>query len=140
VESTLRFKRKKRDSKLPELSMNPLIDTALTLLIIFMVTTPMLQNSINVDLPKGKSQEDTGTKQELVINIDKEENIFFNNEKIELKELNKAIKNQIGDNLDQVVFVKGDESIKYGKLIDVVDSIKYIGGLKNVVLATKRST
>ena len=136
----MRFKRKKRDSKLPELSMNPLIDTALTLLIIFMVTTPMLQNSINVDLPKGKSQEDTGTKQELVINIDKEENIFFNNEKIELKELNQAIKNQIGDNLDQVVFVKGDESIKYGKLIDVVDSIKYIGGLKNVVLATKRST
>ena len=64
-------RRKKSLAPSLEITLTPLIDTALTLLIIFMVTTPMIQNSIKIDLPKGAAQEAGKEQQEIVVSIDK---------------------------------------------------------------------
>src|SRR5271156_5717513 len=73
--------RRARISAVNDISLTPLIDTALTLLVIFMVATPMMHNAIKVSLPKGNAKESLSTKQNLVVSIDKSGTIFFDNVK-----------------------------------------------------------
>ncbi|HZW60984.1 MAG TPA: biopolymer transporter ExbD, partial [Candidatus Babeliales bacterium] len=125
---------------LPEIGLTPLIDTALTLLIIFMVTSPMINNVIKVELPKGRANEDSGTKQELIVFVDKDAHIYLNDQKMNnLDELIKKIKAQVGNDANRTVFVKADQTVHYGNVIELVDHIKVVGGISYVALATKRA-
>ena len=72
-----RVRRKTRRFELPKISLTPLIDTAFTLLIIFMVAAPMMNHGIKVDLPQGATKE-APQQQELVVTITKEDHLFFN--------------------------------------------------------------
>lgn len=127
-------------SALPEIGLTPLIDTALTLLIIFMVTSPMINNVIKVELPKGRANEDAITKQELIVFVDKDAHIYLNDQKMSnLDELVKKIKAQVGNDAHRTVFVKADQAVHYGDVIELVDHIKVVGGISYVALATKRA-
>lgn len=137
----LRRKLRQKQEQLPEISLTPLIDTALTLLIIFMVTTPMLQkeNALQVELPKGNVKETQETqKEELTVVITQKGDLSFNNKIIKEKDLILALKKAIGKKNDKTVFVKADTGASYGKVIELVDSIKHIGGIKYVALATTK--
>jgi len=89
--------RRRHTGVLLDISMTPLIDTALTLLIIFMITTPIIQNAIRVSLPKGESKEDEGGSQELIVYIDKDKHLFFNGQEHEQGELIELIKKHVGE-------------------------------------------
>ena len=135
-----RGRRRRVKKGLPEITLTPLIDTALTLLIIFMVTTPMINNVIKVELPKSSVNEDQGTKQELIVFIDQYEKIYFNNHAIQNNnELITTIRKSIGNDTNRTVFVKADQSVQYGHVIELVDHIKTVGGIAYVALATKRT-
>jgi len=130
---------RRQKNTLSDLSMTPLIDTALTLLIIFMVATPVLQNAIKVTLPRGNAQEDTSnTHQELIVFIDKQGDFYINKEKIAKKDLITRIKKAVGDDHEKTVYVKADTAISYGTVIELVDDIKFVGGIKYVALATQK--
>lgn len=137
-------RRRQKEQSLPEISMTPLIDTALTLLIIFMVTTPMLkkENALQVELPKGHVKETSDIqKEELVVTIDKQGKIALNNEKIETQNLVDRLKKLTGgphSKQQKTVFVKADTQVSYGKVIELVDTIKHVGGIKYVALATTK--
>jgi biopolymer transport protein TolR len=128
-------KRKARKVVRPEISLTPLIDTALTLLVIFMITAPMIQNGIKVDLPQGNSKE-VGTQQDLVVTLNKEEKLFFNSFPIEKDGLAKAIKHAMAGNNDLPVYIRADGAVSYGKVIEIVDSLK-IAGIKFVAMSTR---
>jgi biopolymer transport protein ExbD len=121
-----------------DISMTPLIDTALTLLVIFMVATPMIQNSIRVTLPKGQAKEDAGAQQQIVVYIDKDRKIFFNGKQIEKESLVDQLKSQIGNDVNKMVHVKADQAVPYGNVLELVDHMKVIGGISHVVLATQK--
>ena len=138
-----RLRRKLRQSQeqLPEISLTPLIDTALTLLIIFMVTTPMLQkeNALQVELPKGNVKETQETqKEDLTVVITKKGEISFNDKIINEKDLIVVLQKAIGTKQEKTVFVKADTGASYGKVIELVDAIKHVGGIKYVALATTK--
>lgn len=121
-----------------ELSLTPLIDTALTLLIIFMITAPMMhRNAIKVTLPEGTAKEAENTKQELIVYIDGKEKIYFNEKEMTLDSLIPEIREHIGTSNQQTVFVRADKSVQYGKVINIVDRIKVVGGVSYVALATQ---
>ncbi|MCF7799503.1 biopolymer transporter ExbD [Candidatus Babeliales bacterium] len=127
--------RKKYSIKLPEITLTPLIDTALTLLVIFMVTAPMVQNGIKVDLPHGNSKE-VGSQQELVVTISKDQKIFFNSYPIEKTDLIKSVQKAMNQREDIPVYVKADEVLAYGKVIEIVDELKQ-AGVKFVAMSTR---
>ena len=133
--------RRRRERRRPEVSLTPLIDTALTLLIIFMITTPMLkkENALEVELPKGNVKEvSDGLQQELVVSVDKQGRISFEGNLISQKDLISALQKKVGENAKKTVFVKADTTVHYGIVIELVDAIKHIGGIRYVALATEK--
>ena len=132
-----RRNRKKRARRftLPEVSLTPLIDTALTLLVIFMITAPMVQNGIHVKLPQGNSKE-VGNQQELVVTMSKDEKLFFNSYPILRRDLAETIKKAMDGREDSPVYVRADESIAYGRVISVVDELKE-AGVRSVAMSTR---
>lgn len=133
-------RRKKRNRMVqPEISLTPLIDTALTLLIIFMVTTPMIHNAIKVNLPKGQAQEGGKQPQELVVSIDSKEKIYVNNTPVALDALGTEIKKLVQQKQnDKSVWVKVDGASSCDTLVSVIDRIKFVGGVKDVRVATQK--
>ncbi len=136
---------RRQKNTLLDLSMTPLIDTALTLLIIFMVATPVLQNAIKVTLPRGNAQEDANNQPtELIVFIDKhvfidkQGDFYVNKDKIAKKDLVAHIKKTVGSDHEKTVYVKADTAISYGTVIELVDDIKCVGGIKYVALATQK--
>lgn len=133
----MKFNRK-RIASLNEISLTPLIDTTLVLLVIFMVATPIVHNSLKVDLPKGQVQEDRSNCDELVVTIDSKEQLFFNNEKVDFSQLLEKIIEKVGSRQGLTVKVEGDQEISYRILVRVVDHIKQIAGIEHVVLSTQK--
>lgn len=135
-----RFRRKRTAIKMPEVSLTPLIDTALTLLVIFMITTPMMNNVIKVELPSSQVDEmDKHVEQETIVYIDKEQKLYLNGFEMNLLAILKALQVMGKEKKVEIVFVKADQAVEYGKVIDLVDTIKMAGGIKYVALATKRA-
>lgn len=122
---------------LTDIPLTPLIDTSLTLLIIFIVSAPMMHNAIKVSLPKGNSKEDVGGRQDHVVYLDKNNQVFFNGKKYEYAALINEIKQSAERNRDRIIIVKADEAISYGRVIELVDQLKMVG-MKHVVLAMQK--
>lgn len=121
-----------------DIPLTPLIDTALTLLVIFMVAAPMMHNVIKVTLPRGNQQEGKDLKSELEVYVDAHNAIFWDGKKMSVAEVCAAIKKAYGTRKEQVLFVKADEKASYGTVLELVDSIKGIGGVQHVALATQK--
>lgn len=134
----LRTSRRRAQKAIPDISLTPLIDTALTLLVIFMVTAPMMHNAIRVDLPKGKACEHERTQEEVIVTIDKAGNLFFNGKPVaNFDTLMGMMRTTTSASCDKIVFVQADAAVSYGKVLELVDNIKVVGGISYVALATK---
>ncbi|MGE0206404.1 MAG: ExbD/TolR family protein [Candidatus Babeliales bacterium] len=133
--------RKRQRNVIPEVSLTPLIDTALTLLIIFMVATPMLHNALKIDLPKGSSQEAGKEPQQLIISIDTAGKIFFNNNEVSLDTVGEAVKKHVAQkyNSEQSIWVHAHAKSSCDLLVGVIDRIKTIGGIKDVNIAMQKA-
>jgi len=135
-----RFRRNRKPIVLPEVSLTPLIDTALTLLIIFMITTPMMNNVIKVQLPASKVDESNAQEhQETIVYIDKQQKMYLNGIEMDQNSIVTSLQKMGKLQKIDTVFVKADQAVEYGKVIDLVDIIKMAGGIKSVALATKRA-
>jgi biopolymer transport protein ExbD len=141
-----RFWRKRRVRTLPEigeLPLTPLIDTAFTLLIIFMVTAPMMQNSLKINLPKAKSgaPSQSQTIERLIVSIDGKGKIFVGDHEVSgLTALAADLKTKIAKSYDKTVLVKADKALTYEKVISVIDLVSGVDGVENVSLAAELAT
>lgn len=137
----LRKERKKQDFLVPELTLTPLIDTVLVLLVVFMMTTPLLHNSITVELPSSANNDDpqVAENQNIQVTIDKQRNLFIDEIPVAKEQFFKELEKKVGPSTNAVVSVYADLSIPYGVVVNIVDDIKYIGGIKYVALATERA-
>lgn len=135
------LRRARRMTTLPEITLTPLIDTALNLLIIFMVTTPMMHNGYRIDLPKGSIKEDYGDKQEITVYVSALKKVRVNDTEVDrLDQLVLVLQKKIGAGRGRVVYVEGDAAVTYGFITEeIVGRIKPIEGVSHVVLATKKA-
>jgi biopolymer transport protein TolR len=113
-------------SNLSEINVTPLVDVMLVLLIIFMVTAPMMQSGIEVNLPSAETRSNPSSGG-LVITITKERYIYMENQVINIFLLESRVKNFFLGKQKKVVFIKADKDVPYGYVIDVMDVLKKAG-------------
>ncbi|MBF0117471.1 MAG: protein TolR [Desulfobacterales bacterium] len=115
-------------SFMSEINVTPFVDVMLVLLIIFMVTAPMMAQGVNVALPEVTAQPLPSEKENLVITININNEIFINDLKVTfdfLKEkLSKVLENRGGD---REVYLRADKNIPYGMVVAVMSEIKSSG-------------
>lgn len=127
-----------------EINVVPYIDVTLVLLIIFMITTPMLQTGVEVDLPKAESanvEQKEGGKPPIVISIKKEGQYYINvdgvkDDLVPPEEINARVEAVLVTNKNPQVLINADKSIDYGTVVTVMASLKN-AGIPNVGLMTQ---
>jgi len=121
-------RRRNNESKLlAEINVTPLVDVVLVLLIIFMVTAPMLQMGIDVNLPRVKSKSIDVTEEKLVLTINSEKEIFINKNKISVSELGVKLESIFSSRIDREVFMRADKNVPYGFVVEVMSAVRKAG-------------
>ena len=118
-----------------EINVTPLVDVVLVLLIIFMVTAPILQTGIEVNLPKTKTVSAVDPEQRAVVTISRDEILFYRSSRVNFNELGELLRSEIGDS-QQPIFLQADEDVPWKTIVAVVDEIR-ISGYETINLVTR---
>src|SRR6201998_4021403 len=119
----------------------PMADIMLVLLIIFMVVTPMLQKTHQVDMASAKNardMKDADKDDAIVVAVTRDGSLYMGNTKITKEEITGQSKYRIANKLDKTVYVKSDARAKYGDVVAVVDEIRS-AGVDQLGLLTERA-
>ena len=112
--------RRRQFTPIADINVTPLVDVMLVLLIIFMITAPLLQVGVPVDLPKTSAQQVGGKDEPLVVSVNAQGEVFLGETKYELAELGAKLKAVHEEKPDQRVFMRGDKAVDYGKMMEVM--------------------
>ncbi|HEV2995080.1 MAG TPA: biopolymer transporter ExbD [Chthoniobacterales bacterium] len=120
-----RYSQRQNLSTLSEINITPLLDLAFVLLIIFMITTPLLESSMNLVIPSsGTTNPPIKSSQVQIVSIDRNETIRFNNQVIDLKALTTRLTELKQTNPDIAVVIRPDRDLPVQKLIALMDALK----------------
>ena len=125
----------KTQSALADINVTPLVDVVLVLLIIFMVTAPILQSGIDVNVPKTRTVKEI-TEERTVISINKDQRVFLGNDAVNINEIGDKLRKKFRDPRGQAIFVRCDENVPFGAFATVMDAVKSTG-ITNVSIVTQ---
>jgi biopolymer transport protein TolR len=115
---------------LTEINVTPLVDVMLVLLIIFMVTAPMLQTGVDVDLPEAKAQTIPDDEGKLILTVTKDKRVFLGKLQIPWDDVEKVLKNNAKLNADHELYLHADKNLLYGDVVKVMAAVKQAGVAK----------
>jgi biopolymer transport protein TolR len=118
-----------------EINVTPFVDVMLVLLVVFMVTAPLLTVGVPVDLPKTKAAVLSNPDEPIVISIDAKNRVFIQETEVPLENLAARLGAITGVNPESRIFVRGDRSIEYGRVMEVMGSVSEAGFKKVSLLA-----
>ena len=119
-------KRGRIGTSLSEINVTPFIDVMLVLLVIFMVTAPLMQSGIGVNLPQAETQS-APAEEGLTISVTKDRFIQLEGAVININLLERKLKEYFAGKEKKIVFIQADEGLNYGFFIDTLDIIKKAG-------------
>ena len=122
-------------TSLADINVTPFVDVVLVLLIIFMLTAPILQSGIEVNVPKTRTVKEI-TEERLVITIDRSQRVFLGNDPININQIGARLKAKLRDPGRQSVFLRADQNVPFGAFATVMDAIKQ-AGITNVSIVTE---
>jgi biopolymer transport protein ExbD len=132
-----RYSNRSNFSTLSEINVTPLLDLAFVLLIIFMITTPLLENSMNLVIPSSGAANAPVSKSEVqTISIDRDANVRINNESVEGDALAARLQELKRANPDVAIVIRPDRDLPVQKLVTVMDSLQQ-AQITKVGIATK---
>jgi biopolymer transport protein ExbD len=111
---------------LGEINVTPLVDVVLVLLLVFMITAPMMSRGVDVSLPVANIT-DTDPEDRITVSINVDERVYLIDKPIVLSLLVEALRGMMEGRRNKVVYLRADERLRYGKVIQVVDHIKQAG-------------
>ena len=118
--------------------MVPFIDVVLVLLVIFMITAPILQSGIDVDVPKTRTVKELTQVRE-VITIDRGQRVYLNDKPVNIHELGAQVVAQAHGGHVQAIYVRCDETVPFGSWATVVDTLRQ-AGIQNISVVTQPLT
>ena len=132
-----RYSQRQNLSTLSEINITPLLDLAFVLLIIFMITTPLLENSMNLVIPSSSAANAPISKAQVqTISIDRDETIRINNEIVEADSLAARLLELKRANFDVAIVIRPDRELPVQKLVTLMDSLQR-AQITKVGIATK---
>ncbi len=121
-----------------DINVTNLVDVVLVLLIVFMISAPMMQAGVEIDLPKAaESPRDVSSG--IVISIDKSRQIYIDQYKVSAEQFESRLKNIREVKKFRPIFIRADRTVPYGTVIELMDKIKKMG-IENVGLVTEAET
>jgi biopolymer transport protein TolR len=112
-------------TSLSEINVTPLVDVMLVLLIIFMITAPMMQQGIDINLPQEAAGNVDPSQERLIITLAKNERMYLNERRIDWPELEQTLRQTSGATRE--VFLRADKDIPYGLVVKLMAVIKQAG-------------
>ncbi len=122
-------------TSLADINITPFVDVVLVLLIIFMLTAPILESGIEVDLPKTRTVK-VISEEKVVVTIDKGETIYVGNDPINIYRLGSTVLERMKGATDAPVFIRCDQRVSFGAFAKVVDALKQ-ANLRNINVVTE---
>ncbi len=122
------------------INVTPMVDVMLVLLIIFMVITPMLNNKVNVELPKADAavvMEDANKEDAVTVAVTRDGRTFLGGDQVTLDDLGTKIAAKLENKTSKEVFMRADARANYGKVMDAIDGIR-AAGVSQLGLLTER--
>ena len=126
-----------RTPPMSEINVTPMVDVMLVLLIVFMVTAPLLTVGVQIDLPKTKAKILQGQDEPLAITIDAQGQVYLQDTEIDIEGLVPRLRAITDNNPDVRIFVRGDASVNYGRVMEVMGTVN-VAGYKKVALVTQK--
>ncbi|PYI51688.1 MAG: hypothetical protein DMC62_07780 [Verrucomicrobia bacterium] len=135
-----RYSQRTSLTTLSEINITPLLDLAFVLLIIFMITTPLLENSMNLVIPSsGATTPPITSSQVQTISIDRTETIRFNNQIVDPETLSARLLEMKQRNPDVAVVIRPDRELPVQKLVSLMDALQR-AQITKVGIATRAET
>jgi biopolymer transport protein TolR len=119
-----------------QINVTPLVDVMLVLLVIFMVTAPILQQGVNVDLPEVAAGPLEGKDEQLVVAITRDGKVQLNDTTFKVEDLGRKLTAIIRERPDRVVYLRADKNVPYGKVIEVIAAVRN-AGVRKVGMVTE---
>ena len=123
------------------INVTPMVDVMLVLLIIFMVITPMLNNKVNVDLPKADAavvMEDANKEDAVTVAVTRDGRVFLGGDQVTVDEMGAKISAKLENKTNKEVFLRADIRANYGKVMDAVDGVRSAGVSQLGLLTEKK--
>src|SRR5512133_139806 len=120
---------------LADINVTPFVDVVLVLLIIFMLTAPILQSGIDVEVPKTHTVKEI-TEERIVISIDRKQRVYLGNDPINVNEIAPQLQQKVRDPERQSIFIRADQDVPFGAFATVMDAVKQ-SGITNVSIVTQ---
>lgn len=127
--------RRQRYALMSNINVTPFVDVMLVLLVVFMIAAPLLSVGVPVDLPKAVAPNLQGLDEPLAVTIDQDGKIYLQEKEITLGDLVPALIAITNGNQDRRIFVRGDRSINYGRVIEAMGAINAAGFTRVALVA-----
>ncbi|QRN99736.1 protein TolR [Archangium violaceum] len=118
-----------------EINVTPMVDVMLVLLIIFMVTAPLIQQGVKVNLPEAKAAPVEAAEKKLVLSIDAQRRIYIGEAEVPVDELEKKLASNAKAQADKELYLHADRDVPYGVVVDVMAAAQR-AGITNVGMIT----
>jgi biopolymer transport protein TolR len=129
------FEAGQRGSLVSQINVTPLVDVMLVLLVIFMVTAPIIQQGVEVNIPKVRAAALPGEEQQFVVSITRDQQLYLNDTRMSADELTQKLQAISAERPDRQVFIRADQDVPYGEVIRTMAAIK-AAGIENVGMVT----
>lgn len=123
-------------SSLSEINITPMVDVMLVLLIIFMVTTPIIQSGIEVNLPRTRSVRNFNPRQQCEISIDRQGGLYFMTQPINVNQLGPALMRELKGDRNQPIYLRSNGDVRFAIVVRVMDAIRE-AGFSNIQIVTR---
>lgn len=110
-----------------EINVTPLVDVMLVLLVIFMVTAPMMQQGVQVNLPKASTKAMAPAEEAVVVSVDKSGKVFIDKNEVPAEDLRNRLSAMFVTRAKKEVFLKADAGVPYGEVVRTMAEIKGAG-------------
>ncbi len=124
-----------RYTPLSEINVTPMVDVMLVLLVIFMVAAPLLTVGVPLNLPKTSAAQVAKPQQPIIVSINRAGDTFIGDERVADAELKRRLADLAGTDPNRIVYVRGDRSISYAQLMDLLGAVNAAGFSKVSLLA-----